>query len=337
VAAIFQSFNQNPNPQTLLEAQGARHCLSRFWLAAPVDQLELLYRSPIGQCYRMLISGSMSTQPLLPEEERWKAELSQRMLSRFDRPETLCLLLAVIPYFPRGKMRVADPFRQIPRWFLQDYATLFDPALLQHLNRPAGLLGPGAGVPAAVPMGMGVSASAPQRLAQPQPQPQPQPRPYQPPAIAPRRGSEAMALIQNKEFLGRMSGLVNLYTIDPADAEVKRELCALRRQMGQIWLDVDPDQLQALYQTPFGQLFRNLMASGFSREPLGPEDQQLRAQLAPMVADMAKPGALATLLAVLPFYPPGKIQFGGGERFLPPWLLQDLTSLTRSAAPSGLQ
>jgi hypothetical protein len=146
-----------------------------------------------------------------------------------------------------------------------------------------------------------------------------------------------MALIQNKEFLGRMSGLVNLYTIDPADAEVKRELCALRRQMGQIWLDVDPDQLQALYQTPFGQLFRNLMASGFSREPLGPEDQQLRAQLAPMVADMAKPGALATLLAVLPFYPPGKIQFGGGERFLPPWLLQDLTSLTRSAAPSGLQ
>lgn len=331
VAAIFQRFNQNPNPQTLLEAQGARHCLSRFWLAAPVDQLELLYRSPIGQCYRMLISGPMGTQPLLPEEERWKTELSQRMLSRFDRPETLCLLLAVIPYFPRGKMRVADPLSQIPSWFLQDYATLFDPALLQQLHRPVGLLGPSGGVPAGVPMA--VPASVAQGLVQPQPQS----RPFQPPAIAPRRGNEAMALIQNEEFLGRMSGLVNLYTIDPTDAEVKRELCALRRQMGQIWLDVNPDQLQTLYQTPFGQLFRNLMASGFGREPLAQEDQQLRAQLAPFVTDMKKSGALATLLALLPFYPPGKIQFGGGERFLPPWLLQDIASLARNAAPSGSQ
>lgn len=327
VAAIFQRFNQNPSLDNLVEAQGARHCLSRFWLAAPVDQLELLYRSPIGQCYRMLVSGPMSGQPLLPEEERWKAELSQRMLSRFDRPETISLLLAVIPYFPRGKMRVADPLRQIPRWFLQDYATLFDPGLLQQLNRPAGLLGPSGGVPARVPQG----------LAQPQAQAQAQPRPLQPPAIAPRRGNEAMALIQNREFLGRMSGLVNLYTIDPSDAEVKRELCALRRQMGQIWLDVNPEQLQALYQTPFGQLFRNLMASGFGREPLGAEDQQVRGQLAQHVADMTKPGALASLLAVLPFYPPGKIQFGGGERFIPPWLLEDMASLSRAAAPSGPQ
>ena len=146
-----------------------------------------------------------------------------------------------------------------------------------------------------------------------------------------------MALIQNKEFLGRMSGLVNLYTIDPSDAEVKRELSALRRQMGQIWLDVNPDQIQALYQTPFGQLFRNLVASGFGREQLGAEDQQLRAQLALLVADMTKPAALANLLAALPFYPPNKIQFGGGERLIPAWLLQDITNLSRTAVSSGNQ
>lgn len=323
VAAIFQQFGQNPTQQHLVEAQGARHCLSRFWLSAPVDQLEFLYRSPIGQCYRMLISGPMSNQPLLPEEERWKAELSQRMLSRFDRPETFNLMLAAIPYFPRGAMRIADPLHQIPRWFLPDYASLFDPSLLQRLRQPAGLLGPSGGVP--------VPAGIPQRLAEPRPQA------FTPPAIAPRRGNEAMALIQNKEFLGRMSGLVNLYTIDRSDAEVKRELAALRRQMGQIWLDVNSDQLQALYQTSFGQLFRNLMASGFGREPLGPDDQQLRAQLAPMVADMTKPGALPVLLAVLPFFPPGKIQFGGGEQFIPPWLLQDIASLSRTPVSSGFQ
>jgi len=107
--------------------------------------------------------------------------------------------------------------------------------------------------------------------------------------------------------------------------------------MGQIWLDVNRDQLQALYQTSFGQLFRNLMASGFGRETLGPEDQQVRDQLAPHVADMKKPGALAVLLAVLPFFPPGKIQFGGGEQFIPAWLLQDIASLQRPAVPSVFQ
>ena len=322
VAAIFQQFNQQPNQQTLREAQGARHCLSRFWLAAPVDQLEVLYRSPIGQCYRMLFSGSLTAQPLLAEEERWKAELSQRLLTRFDRPETISLLLAVIPYFSKGKMRVADPLHQIPRWFLQDYANLFDPSLLQQLHRPMGLLGPTAGV---------ATAGIPPGLVQPVPQT------IGPLAMAPRRGNEAMALIQNKEFLGRMSGLVNLYTIDPSDAEVKRELSALRRQMGQIWLDVNPDQIQALYQTPFGQLFRNLVASGFGREQLGAEDQQLRAQLALLVADMTKPAALANLLAALPFYPPNKIQFGGGERLIPAWLLEDITNLSRNAVSSGNQ
>jgi len=46
---------------------------------------------------------------------------------------------------------------------------------------------------------------------------------------------------------------------------------------------------------------------------------------------------LAVLLAVLPFFPPGKIQFGGGEQFIPAWLLQDIASLQRPAVPSVFQ
>jgi hypothetical protein len=42
---------------------------------------------------------------------------------------------------------------------------------------------------------------------------------------------------------------------------------------------------------------------------------------------MTQPRALNALLAALLFYPPGKIQFGGGEQFIPPWLLQDLNAL----------
>ena len=67
-----------------------------------------------------------------------------------------------------------------------------------------------------------------------------------------------------------------------------------------------------------------------------PEDQQLRAQLAQVVSNMAQPRALNALLAVLPFYQPGKIQFGGGEQHIPQWLLQDINSIYggRGTAPA---
>jgi hypothetical protein len=151
------------------------------------------------------------------------------------------------------------------------------------------------------------------------------------PVMAQRRGNEALALVQNQDYLGRMSGLINLYTIDPTDAEVKRELIGLRRQMGQIWLDLNPAQLQALYQSSFGGVYRNFLGCGFSREALIPEDQELRAQLARYVSNMGQPKAINALLAALPFFTPGRIQFGGGEQFIPAWLLADIQALNGQA------
>lgn len=327
LAGIFNELNQNPSAQTLMEARKARHCLSRFWLAAPVDQLEILYRSPIGQAYRMVLQGLLPSQPLEPGEQNWRQALSRRLMENFDRPETTNLLLATMPYFDRGKMRVANPMQQVPQWLLADYAALCDPQLEQQLRRPVGLLGPAGSV------GLGM-AYPPQQLGQPQPMPaSPQPSVVAAlPVMAARRGNEALALVQNQEFIGRMSGLINLYSIDPSDLEVKRELIGLRRQMGQIWLDVNPAQVQALYQSSFGQLYRNFLSCGFAREALLPDDQQLRTQLAQVVGNMAQPRALNALLAALPFFQPGRIQFGGGEQFIPPWLLQDIQVLNQRSA-----
>lgn len=323
---IFNELASNPSPAVLVEARKARHCLSKFWLAAPVDQLEILYRSPIGDAYRQLLSGPLARQAMDPAEQDWRDGLARRLIDNFDRPETTNLLLAVMPYFEAGKMRVANPLQQVPQWLLVDYAALHDPALRQQLQRPVGLLGP-AGF-----AGQGM-AYPPQQLAQPQPQRQPQGQPPALPLLSTRRGNEALALIQSQEFMGRMTGLINLYTIDPSDAEVRRELIGLRRQLGQIWLDVNPAQIQQLYQSSFGSLYRNLLSSGFSRDPLIPEDQQLRQQLAPFVANMTQPRALNALLAALPFYPPGKIQFGGGEQFIPAWLLSELNATGALAVP----
>ena len=321
LAGIFKELNSNPSAQVLVEARKARHCLSKFWLGAPVDQLEILYRSPIGQCYRLLLGSLLQTQQLEQGEQQWRQALSRRLMEQFDRPETTNLLLATMPYFERGKMRVANPLQQIPQWLLPDYAAMFDPQLEQQLRRPVGLLGPAGSAGTGRPY-------PPQQLGMPQQQAA---APL--PVMAARRGNEALALVQNQEFINRMSGMINLYGIDPSDIEVKRELIGLRRQMGQIWLDVNPAQVQALYQTAFGQLYRNFLGCGFFREALIPEDQQLRSQLANVVGNMSQPRAINALLAALPFFQPGKIQFGGGEQFIPPWLMQDIQTLNNASQP----
>lgn len=331
LASIFKDLQSAPNGKVLGEARRARQCLSKFWLQAPVDQLEGLYRSPVGQCYRMLLKTGLAAQPLLTEEHQWRDGLAQKLSRSMNRPEGVNLLLAAMPYFERGKMRLLNATDVVPQWLIADYSALFDPGLAKLLSRPAGLLGP-AGTAAAgrrvAPQQL--QARGPIRGAAPAAPSAVQAVPL--PVMAQRRGNEALALIQNQEYIGRMSGLINLYTIDPSDVEVKRELINLRRQMGQIWLDLNPAQLQALYQTSFGQLYRNFLGCGFSREALIQEDQQLRAQLGRFVSNMNQPKAVNALLAALPFFTPGRIQFGGGEQFIPAWLMADINALNGQAA-----
>lgn len=333
LASIFKDLQATPSAKVLGEARRARQCLSRFWLQAPVDQLEVLYRSPVGQCYRMLLKTGLAAQPLLTEEQLWRDGLAQKLSRCMNRPEGVNLLLAAMPYFERGKMRLLNATDLVPQWLIGDYSSLFDPGLAKLLSRPAGLLGPAGTAAAArrvaptqlqsrgpVSAGVAQAVTAPQAAVAPLP------------VMAQRRGNEALALVQNQDYIGRMSGLINLYTIDSADPEVKRELIGLRRQMGQIWLDLNPAQLQALYQSSFGQLYRNFLGCGFSREALIPEDQQLRAQLARFVSNMSQPRSVNALLAALPFFTPGRIQFGGGEQFIPAWLMADINTLNGQAS-----
>jgi hypothetical protein len=324
---IIQTYGRDPNPATLRQARLARQCLSQFWLVAPVDQLEVLYRSATGECYRELLAGSLAREPLLPEEQRWRDQLAQRLMRAFDRPETTNLLLAVFAYFPPGRMRVDNPLTQVPRWLQEDYARLFDPELLQRIWRPAGLLAPaGQALGQAPSLGLGLAAS---------PLPGPQVGEAQPRQLASKRGAAALALVQDEGYQNRMAGLLNLHVIDPADQEVAEQLAGLRRQLAQVWLDAPADQLEPLYRSRFGELYRNLLASGFARAEMAPADLKLRRQLAQQVADMSRPGSINALLAVLPFYPPGKIAFGGGEQHMPVWLVREIARLDPSATAAG--
>ncbi len=318
---IFTQLDQSPNQQAVQDAQAARSCFTRFWLSAPVDCLEILYSGPIGEAYRLMLRGVLPALPLRPIDERWKAGLSQRLLKAFEHHETPNLLLAVMPYYDRNAMKVADPLRQIPKWLLGDYAERCDPQLLQKLRlRQQGGTGSTAagGVPALAP----ASPSSPADN-----------RPL--PLFSEKRGEACLPLIQDNEFLGRMSGLINLYAIDPTDAELKRELAVLRRQVAQIWLDVEPENLETLYRAPFGQLSQNLIGSGFSREAMPAEEDAARRRLGEIVTSMRHPRALNALMAALLYYPANKVNLSSAEKVLPEWLLQELTTLRGRASQQG--
>jgi hypothetical protein len=326
LSSILQTFQSNPTIHFSQEARLARQCLSQFWLQAPVDQLESFYTSGVGECFRLLLASGLAQLDLTREEQVWKDTLADRLAQAFSRPETTNVLLALMPYYPPGKMRVADPMTQIPAWLLQDYARLFDPELLQRIWQPAGLLAPAGQAYGPAPR-LGLTNPVPAAPAAPAANPLPR--------LSRQRGAEALAAVQEVDFQRRMSGLINLFVIDPTDANVVENLIELRRLLGQIWLDAQPSQLQALYTSAgFGRLYRELLSSGFSRLNLIDQDRYLRNQLAVLVADMSQPGSISALMAALPFYPPGKIAFGGGEQHMPGWLVQEIGTIYGQAQPA---
>ncbi|NDC34026.1 MAG: hypothetical protein EBZ51_01225 [Synechococcaceae bacterium WB9_2_112] len=315
--AIATALQERPDRSALDAARASRTCLSRLWLAAPVDGLETLYAGAIGQVYRKFLAGVLPALPLDGEEAAWRTALSQYLLGGLERSGSLNVLLALLPYVDRHGLQVSDPFNQLPAWILPLYAERCDPAIADRLNhnpdQPRALLQPAAPatVPATVPAAVPATASASAPL----------------PVLAPLTGNACMALISDQDFLGRVSALINLYAIEPQDPEVCRDLDRSRRQVAQVWLDVEPDQLEVLYRTPFGQLTDNLIASNFAVEPLHQEDLNRRHQLAELAADLRHPHALNALMAALLYYPIRQVRLPTSRELLPTWLVAGLTRL----------
>ena len=295
---LFRSAERQPSAATLQAARQARHCLSAFWLVAPVDQLEALYGGAIGDLQRRQLEGPLPSQPLAVDEQQWRDALLERLQDPQHSAQHGNLLLALMPYVPPLSFTVPDAINSLPRWLLKDYVVYCEPQLKAQLEGPAGLLQPVAGDD---------QGSVVFPLSQ-------------------RRGEEAMEWFRDEQALERMQALVNLYGMDPSDAETLTELAALRRVAAQLWLDVDGGQLQALYQTPVGLLTRSLITSGFGAELVDEEDLQARQALSALVADLQQPGAANALLAVLMFYAPGQVQFADTEG-LPEWLVEELRTL----------
>ena len=103
LTAIFRNVQEQANSRSVGEARRARRCLSQFWLHAPVDQLQGLYRSPIGQSYRMMLKAGLAEMPLLTEEQEWRDGIVRKLSRSMNRPEAANLVLAAMPFFARGR------------------------------------------------------------------------------------------------------------------------------------------------------------------------------------------------------------------------------------------
>lgn len=322
---VLRNFAQQPHGTSIEDARRARLFISRFWLHAPIDQLESLYKGSIGETYRLLLSSPLPNMPLAQIELDWRQRLVSHLEAGFQRTDATNLLLASMPFFGYNQMKVQNALENVPRWLLRDYATLFEPGLLLMVQ-------PHSSLTAASEVGNPGRASVLVHGNAPSANVALMPNPGLP-QISPVAGN-ALLLIQDQQFLDQILTLANLFSIDSHDQQVQIKLRALRPRLGQIWLEVPPAQIEKVFQSGFGERYRNLLRCGFVRLALQPQELEARNLLAGYLSDLSRSGAINALLAVLLYYPAQRIKFQGQELSLPSWLLTELNALTRISAAS---
>ena len=288
--ALFENYEQQPTSNSDQAARLARYQLSKFWLAAPVDQLQCLYESELGDLQRLQLTGQLVQQGLAVDETRWRDQLLQRLEDPTRAAERINMLLALMPYVQRRKLTVADPLSTLPDWLHNDYCVYCEPSLAA----PVGLLEP------AKP---NIPDSDSDSVVEP---------------LTDRRGEDAMTWFRDELVVTRMKELITTFGLTPADSSTCNELAGLRRVLAQLWLDVEPVQLQTLYGTAVGEVTQAMIKSGFGAFLLDEADVQCRAQLGSQAMDFSKPGAPGALLASLLFYAPDNVCFETTEG-LPAW------------------
>lgn len=290
LSALFREAAHQPSTSTFGAARIARHRLSCFWASAPVDQLESFYGSDLGELQALLLEGPLVRQGLAKDEQQWADRLRGLMAAPEQQSRQLNLLLALIPYTQPGELSLVNPLETLPAWLLQDYIGYCQPELEAELNQPAGLLEPGR------------DAIEP---------------------LTERRGDEAMAWFRDQATLKHMQDLIARYSEQPDLDDLVAELAGLRVVLAQLWLDVEPSQLQTLWHTPVGEITSALIQVGLGHRLLDAQDQRARQQLVERARDLSQPHAPAVILAMMMFYPPEQIGFKTTDQ-LPKWFIEVL-------------
>ncbi len=275
-------------------AQGSRDAMAQFWLAAPKDQLEPLWKSHFGtvtaELIRQLTPNFTFTDKQVSLREQINRTLQQGGLQQPLGPQ---LLIAVFLFSPPGLMEVANPDQNMPGWLAQAYRDIYNkqiaPAAISQTNIDSNQF------------------EAPEFGAFP---------------------SSLQDLVGNRIHLNRILGLSNLYYIDPEDQEITTELTEVRAQLADLIVSAPESSLESIWTGDFGDRYWAMVRSGIQAEPrqLG-DEQRLQAAVQRLNPNQGggfgTPGALNAILVAMLYFKPGTMQVADAERQLPAWLLDN--------------
>ena len=298
--ALFENATLQPSADSFQAARIARYRLSCFWVGAPVDQLRFLYEGAIGDLQRLELQSPIVKQALASDEQRWVNGLKHMLETPAERSRQLNLVLALMPYTKPGQLKLDDPLENLPDWLLPDYINHCQPDLSDQLNQPLGLLKP-------------ASDSVNESTLTIEP-------------LTDRRGEEAMVWFRDDDVLAHMASLIQNYQDNQGIQEINAELNGLRSVVAQLWLDIEPVQLQTLWNSAVGEVTKALIQCGFGAEILDQQDQQARAYLVKRAEHLDVDDAPGIVLAVLLFHPPRGISFQSTDG-LPAWFVDVLNEL----------
>lgn len=277
-------------------ADSNRDALVRLWMAAPLDQLEAFWSSPLGASTRALVRQLQQSTPLTPAQVATRDALGRWFNEHgLSHPLAAQLMLANFLYSPPGLLKINAPEQYFPGWLVAAYRELYEAA-------PAQPLAP-------------VQA---QRIAAPGAVPTPDFGQF----------PETLAeLVNNRIQLNRLLGLSNLYYIDPEDQEICSELLTIRGQLADAINRCPEHQLEQLWSTDLGDRYWAMVRSGVQKEPLAPADESRKqaatVALTPSLGGrgFGSPGALNAFLVAMLYYVPGTMQVDQPQQKLPAWLL----------------
>lgn len=298
-------------------AMGSDHrdALVRFWLAAPMDQLEALWKGGFGDLTQKMVK-QLSAQSVFSQDQVALRQALNKQIGDLGLGQPLAhqLLLAAFLLSPPGLLKVANVERQLPSWLANAYKHMYESAQLVTLGGDA-------------PRSQ-ASGSSPNTAALPNPDFGAFPESLE-------------ALVGNRIQLNRLLGLSNLYYIDPEDQEICQELLELRRSLAGLIEVASEQDLERIWATDFGDRYWALVRSGVQKEALAAADQQIKDRATNQLNPNAgggfdRPGALRALLVAMMFYAPGSMRVEAPEQKLPSWLLSSYRQVFEEAQASAV-
>ena len=292
-----------------------RDALVRFWLAAPMDQLEALWKGGFGDLTQKMVK-QLSAQSVFSQDQVALRQALNKQIGDLGLGQPLAhqLLLAAFLLSPPGLLKVANVERQLPSWLANAYKHMYESAQLVTLGGDA-------------PRSQ-ASGSSPNTAALPNPDFGAFPESLE-------------ALVGNRIQLNRLLGLSNLYYIDPEDQEICQELLELRRSLAGLIEVASEQDLERIWATDFGDRYWALVRSGVQKEALAAADQQIKDRATNQLNPNAgggfdRPGALRALLVAMMFYAPGSMRVEAPEQKLPSWLLSSYRQVFEEAQASAV-